>query len=186
MRFWGFAALPKWRRRPRRARGRRRVGEPVSGLGAPASVRTMSRGPNTRKVRERLFDPSSGNPRFTGLFRLSCKLRCRISPASEGRPIVRTRVRLQANANDASGRRRRPDDRLRDPRRVRARARWENFAEQLRDPPSPPDPHSLLGAAAARRRSSLRPRLRPLLVLGTRVFQLVLLLDQLLLNTPVS
>src|ERR1700742_3096702 len=85
--------------------------------------------------------------------------------SSEDPPIVRTHVRLQANANDASGRRRRPDDRLRHARRVRAGARWENRSE-LRDPPPSPGPHSLLGAAAARRRSSLRPRVQALRLLG--------------------
>ena len=158
MRFWGFAALPKWRRRPRHACG-------PWGRSAGARQRNINVSSNPQRPGTSVR-PVSGNAPFAALFRLSCKVRCTTTVASGGRPTVRTHVRLQANANGTADRRRRPDDRLRHARRVRARARWEHSSE-LRDPPSPPDPHSLLGAAAARRRSSLRPGLRPLQLLGS-------------------
>jgi hypothetical protein len=120
---------------------------------------------NNDKDRERLFDSISQKPRFAGTFWLPCKPRCRFAWSSERWPILGTHVRLQANANDTSDRRRRPDDRLRHARRVRARARWENSAE-LRDAHPSPGPDSLLGAAAARWRSSLRPGLQSLQILG--------------------
>ena len=52
---------------------------------------------------------------------------------------------------------RRPDDRLRHARRVRPRARWENVAEHLRNPP-PHEQHPCpLQPAAAGSRSSVPP-----------------------------
>ncbi len=115
--------------------------------------------------RQQAFDRHRHFPHFAGTYRLRCKLPCRCAAASEDPPILGTHVRLQANANGTADRRRRPDDRLRHARRVRARARWENCSE-LRDPPPPPGPHSLLGAAAAWRRSSLRPGVAALQLLG--------------------
>jgi hypothetical protein len=126
--------------------------------------RPMSRSPNNRKTRERLFACNHRKSRFAATSWLYCKLHCKTGGPSGDLPILRTHVRLQANANDTADRCRRPDDRFRHARRVRAGARWENFSE-LRDPPSSPDPSSLRGAAAAWR-SSVRPRLQPVHVLS--------------------
>lgn len=140
----------------------------------PATDRQALHTPGLHRISAAANNAKSGNvrshrrierPRFAGLFWLHCKPCCRSAQPSEGRPILGTHVRLQANANDPSDRRRRPDDRLRHARRVRAGARWEHSAE-LRVPHPSPGPHSLLGAAAARRRSSIRPRLRPLFLLS--------------------
>jgi hypothetical protein len=154
LRFWGFAGAATVKGSDRDV--------PANG---PHSLTPMSRSPNNRNTRERLFARNHGKPRYAAPSWLCCKLHCRSDRPSGGPPILRTHVRLQANTNDTADRCRRPDDRLRHARRVRAGARWENFSE-LRDPPSPPDPSSLRGAAAARRRSSLRPRLQPLRLLN--------------------
>jgi hypothetical protein len=133
----------------------------VPTTGRAIAARFMSRGANNPNCGNVRSYRQSRNTRFAGLFWLCCKPRCRSIQPSEGRPILGTHVRLQANANGTSDRRRRPDDRLRHARRVRARARWENSAELRNSHPSP-GPRSLLGAAAARWRSSIRSAVGPL------------------------
>jgi hypothetical protein len=76
----------------------------------------------------------------------SCNPRCRNAMPSDHPPNLRTHVRLNQNDRPAD-RRRRPADRLRHARRVRAGARWENrpsLRSRSQAPDHPPVPPSAL------------------------------------------
>lgn len=60
---------------------------------------------------------------FSGRF---CTRHCRSAVPSEGLRTLRTHVRFKDQIHRAADRHRRPPNRLRDPWRVRAGARWEN------------------------------------------------------------
>ena len=97
----------------------------------------------------------SGARALTGILRRQCKPPCRIAVASGGRLTLRTCVRNKDSHRRSDRRHRRSDDRLRDAWRVRARARWENFAALCAGSPSAGHPTC---PAAAARRSRLGPR----------------------------
>ena len=67
----------------------------------------------------------------------SCKPPCRIPMPSEAPSTLRTHVRFKDKDDRTADRHRRPPDRLRNPRRVRARARWEH-SPGLRRPRASP------------------------------------------------
>ena len=87
----------------------------------------------------------------------NCKKRCRIGEPSGGTPRLRTHVRFEDNTHWTADRRRRPADRLRHARRVRARARRKaRRACQSRRRPQPAGPD---GAAARDRPGPWRRRI---------------------------
>ena len=111
---------------------------------SPGPRRENGADPGVGPLAERREAGADGaaRPRIRLVSGTKCRNACRMRRPSEYRPNLRTHVRFKDNTERTADRRRRPADRFRDTRRVRAGARWENFAE-LRGPRpgTEPEPH---------------------------------------------
>jgi|SRR5690348_3503230 len=76
-------------------------------------------------------------------------------PRCRPKALLPCRTHVRFNEKTTADRRRRSTDRLRNPRRVRSRARWENGAELRDPPPHEQHPGCPLKPAAAGSRSTL-------------------------------
>ena len=125
----------------RRRRPDLRIEEGARGLreGARARRPRWSRAPDTRPNVEKPAQTAalvldSPSPAASGT---KCKRACRIGEASEPAPKLRTHVRFKDNTHRTADRRRRPADRLRHARRVRAGAREAPARLPVPSPPAP-------------------------------------------------